>query len=220
MMNRKTLDRRGKIQEYKIVKEYCKLMCNLWLENNKLITTRATSIFPELHWMFRHVQEYRASLKLVEKTGYYVKFQPQIEAEFKQLLPGRYWNHKVQIDVGPKIFFRNDKKRYPGEHRKANITLVLRPSYIKNVIEGIGRGNIDNKFILNANRIKINNDNIEIFEIQYANIYDDTEISHGYLSMTNNKQFYKMKPTFGEAVKAGQSSIKSYVKETIKNSTD
>lgn len=213
--------RESKITEYEIVKEYSKILCNLWGKNKDTITTRTTSNYPELHWMYKHIREYRSTLKFVESSSFYAKFQSKATEEFRRGLPGRYWHHVVDISIGNKVYFINNKQRYSGEHKKANIKLVLRPTYVTNVIDALGIGIISKKYyIFDAKEIKINNEKLKIFSVQYANIFDDTTISSGYLSMTTNRRFHKIQPTFSQAVKSGQSAIKRYVKETIKKSTN
>ena len=212
--------KKEKINEYEIVKEYSKLLCALWQKNKGKITSRTQSKYPELHWIYKHIREYRSSLKNVESNDFYSKFQSRIEEEFKKGLPGRYWNHTIKISIGNTIHFVNNKQRYSGEHKKANITLVLRPTYVKSVIGSLGTGVISSKYyIFDAKIIKINSEKLKIFSVQYANIFDDTKISSGYLSMTANKKFHRIQPTFRKAVKSGQSAIRRYVKETIKKST-
>ncbi len=213
--------REARTNEYEIIKEYSKILCVLWKKHKDEIAVRSSSSYPELHWMYKHIREYRASLRYIESSDFCSKFQPKIEEEFKKWLPGRYWNHTVELSIGSKVYFINNKQRYGGGHRKANIKLILRPTYITNVINSIGVGVVSSKYyILDAKVIKINNEKLKIFSIQYVNIFDDTEISSGYLSMTSNKKFHKIQPTFSKAVKSGQSSIKRYVKETIKKSND
>ncbi len=210
-----------RINEYEIVKEYSKLLCALWKKNKGKITSRTQSKYPELHWIYKHIREYRSSLKSVESSDFYSKFLPKIEEEFKKGLPGRYWHHILKISIGNQVYFINNKQRYSGGHKKANITLVLRPTYMTNVIGALGIGVVSNKYyILDAKIIKINSEKLKIFSVLYANIFDDTTISSGYLSMTTDKRFHRIQPTFRMAVKSGQSAIKRYVKETIKKSND
>ncbi len=217
----KIRSREEKTNEYEIVKEYCKILCILWKKHKDEIAVRSSSRYPELHWMYKHIREYRASLRHIESSDFCSKFQPRIEEEFKKWLPGRYWNHTIELSIGSKIYFVNNKQRYSGGHRRANIKLILRPTYITNVIDSIGVGVISRKYyILDAKVIKINNEKLRIFSIQYANIFDDTEISSGYLSMTFNKEFHKIQPTFSKSVRSGQSAINRYVRETIKKSTN
>ena len=130
--------RAERINEYEIVKEYSKLLCVLWKKHKGKITSRTTSKYPELHWIYKHIREYRSSLKSVESSDFYSKFLPKIEKEFKNCLPGRYWQHAINISIGNKVYFVNNKQRYSGEHKKANITLVLRPTYVTNVIDSLG----------------------------------------------------------------------------------
>ncbi len=210
------IDRDKLVLEYKIIKAYCVVLSQFYKHHKTSLIDSRNRDFPEISWMYRNVTRYRSSINAINKNTIYERYAERIIPLFKSQIYGSYrWRSNMDLTVGMNVQFSNRNKRSKGQRRDPDIILVLRPTYENKVINNIGVGQIKNKFIFDAQEVSINHDKIRIFIIKYADIYDDTEISIGYLSMTIDKKGHTIRPTLKKSVRAGQLTIKNRIQKML-----